>query len=119
MSPIPHKRLWATVYGTVASIERRHRTYSRSWAVYGVRCCTIAVRSGRIVHIQSGSAVDSRSGQKKDDEVVMVRVGPARVCGTLDGGNLEGAAMSFDLEPVDYLRMLKEEYREYRHSPEI
>jgi hypothetical protein len=27
--------------------------------------------------------------------------------------------MSFDLEPVDYLRMLKEEYREYRHSPEI
>jgi hypothetical protein len=23
------------VYGTVASIERRHRTYSRSWAVYG------------------------------------------------------------------------------------
>jgi hypothetical protein len=27
--------------------------------------------------------------------------------------------MSLDLEPVDYLRMLKEEYNEYRHGPEI
>jgi hypothetical protein len=27
--------------------------------------------------------------------------------------------MSFDLEPIDYLRMLKDEHREYRNIPKI